>query len=185
MFCRLKTWISQQADREKQQKDQKRKKLEKMLETPKHEFKDESYYKEREELSEKVEDAVICGMKNAQSSNLGLNKRKNAEESGELKSKKTKLWIDDDLDEVELSSSDEDSDENEEKDKKSCEMEQSEDNTAEKSCEDEKHNQKDDENEQENVDKDQRSCEVEKCGDNEKEKNCEDEKNIQKVNKDT
>ncbi|KAL1512804.1 hypothetical protein ABEB36_002330 [Hypothenemus hampei] len=97
---RLKKWVAQQAEREKELKEKKKKKLEKLLEQPKHEFKDENYDKERTELSEKIEDAVLQGL---EASCSGV-KRKTTVHPGVVK-KKPKLWLDSALDD-ELSSSD-------------------------------------------------------------------------------
>lgn len=103
---RLKNWIAAQAEREKEASDRKQKKLERLCQLPKHEFKDDQYDKERSELPEKVVDAVEQGLKVAAGSSNG-GKRKNAD--GDLKKKKkAKLWVDADV-EDELSSTDEES----------------------------------------------------------------------------
>lgn len=86
-FCRLKSWINQQAEREKEAKERKQKKLERLCETPKHEFKDEQYDKERSELPEIVEDAVIQGIQASCST-----KRKATDKKTIIKKKKAKLW---------------------------------------------------------------------------------------------
>ncbi|XP_018334121.1 replication stress response regulator SDE2 [Agrilus planipennis] len=105
---RLKTWIAQQADREKEAVERKKKKLEKLCQEPKFEFKDENYDKERSELPEKVEVAVLKGLQIATSS--GISKKRKGEGRGP-KSKKPKLWVDGDLDdELSLSSENSDSD---------------------------------------------------------------------------
>ncbi|XP_068893892.1 splicing regulator SDE2-like [Tenebrio molitor] len=95
---RLKNWIAAQAEREKEAAEKKQKKLERLMEKPKHEFKDEEYDKIRSALPEKVEDAVTQGL---QASCSG--KRKPAEKK-EVPRKRPKLWIDE-----ELSASDEES----------------------------------------------------------------------------
>ena len=84
---RLKTWITQQAEREKDAEERKLKKLERLCEKPKHEFKDESYDKERSVLPERIEDAVMQGIV-ASTSNR---KRKNEDVKNKNK-KKLKLW---------------------------------------------------------------------------------------------
>ncbi|XP_018567401.1 replication stress response regulator SDE2 [Anoplophora glabripennis] len=109
---RLKNWINQQAEREKEAKERKQKKLERLCETPRHEFKDEQYDKERSELPEVVEDAVIQGLEASCSS-----KRKATEKKPVVKKKKAKLWLDDEL-EDDLSSSDAESDEGESEENK-------------------------------------------------------------------
>ncbi|XP_060536479.1 splicing regulator SDE2 [Cylas formicarius] len=103
---RLKNWISQQAEREKEAKERKKKKLEKLLENPKHEFKDDNYDKERSSLPEKVEDAVLKGLEASASSSV---KRKHETQDGPKK--KRKLWVDTELDEDLSSSGSEDEEE--------------------------------------------------------------------------
>ncbi|KAK4885202.1 hypothetical protein RN001_001473 [Aquatica leii] len=105
---RLKTWITQQVDREKEAAEHKQKKLERLCEKPKHEFKDEVYDKERSVLLEKVEDAVIQGLKASSSTQRG--KRKQNDTKNIVRKKKPKLWFDGD---EELDTSDEATDEEE------------------------------------------------------------------------
>lgn len=83
---RLKKWITEQAEREKEILEKRQKKLEKMCEEPKFEFKDEQYEKERSVLPEEVEDAVLQGLQASCSS-----KRKIEPETKKPK-KKAKLW---------------------------------------------------------------------------------------------
>lgn len=87
---RLKTWIAQQAEREKEAADRKTKKLEKLCEQPKYEFKDEAYDKERSDLVEKVEESVLQGLQVADKVVAG-EKRKAPTETG-VQKKKLKLW---------------------------------------------------------------------------------------------
>ncbi|XP_044263310.1 replication stress response regulator SDE2 isoform X2 [Tribolium madens] len=91
---RLKNWIAAQAEREKEAAEKKQKKLERLIEQPKHEFRDEEYDKIRSALPEKVEDAVIQGLQASCST-----KRKSDESKGGVKKKKPKLWIDEELSE--------------------------------------------------------------------------------------
>ncbi|CAG9762601.1 unnamed protein product [Ceutorhynchus assimilis] len=91
---RLKKWVAQQADREKEAKEKKKKKLEKLLEQPKHEFKDEEYDKERSVLPEKVEDAVLQGLE----ASCSTSKRKIEDSKNKIPKKKPKLWVDSDED---------------------------------------------------------------------------------------
>lgn len=84
----MKNWIDKQAEREKDAKDKKKKKLERLCELPKHEFKDDEYIKERSVLPEIVEDAVLQGL---QASTSCSTKRKSAQEVT-VKKKKPKLW---------------------------------------------------------------------------------------------
>lgn len=58
---RLKNWIAQQAEREKETAERKRRKLERLQEQPKHNFHDQTYEKERSQLTENVSDAVEQG----------------------------------------------------------------------------------------------------------------------------
>lgn len=93
---RLKKWISQQADREKEAEERKKKKLEKLSAEPKFEFNDKNYEIERSDLVEKINDSVEQGIK-ASSSKRHI-------EEDEKPKKKKKLILDFDED---LSSSDE------------------------------------------------------------------------------
>lgn len=86
----MKNWIATQAEREKEAIERKQKKLERLCQTPKHEFKDEHYDKERSALPEKVEEAVEEGFKAASSSKSAV-KRK-SEENMNKKKKKPRLW---------------------------------------------------------------------------------------------
>lgn len=96
---RLKAWISQQAERERETEDRRKKRLERLCQKPKHEFKDETYDKERSELTDRVEDALLQGL------NKDKGKRKSSETITTEKKKKPKLWLGSD---EELSSTDED-----------------------------------------------------------------------------
>lgn len=58
---RLKNWITQQAEREREARERKRRKLERLREEPKHNFHDQTYEKERSQLTEKMSDAVEQG----------------------------------------------------------------------------------------------------------------------------
>nr|CAI5823143.1 unnamed protein product [Callosobruchus analis] len=101
----LKNWINQQAEREKEAKERKKKKLERLCEKPKHEFKDEEYDKERSELPEIVEDALLQGL---QASCSVKRKSEDIKPVVKSKKKKTKLWVDEELEDS-LSSSESDS----------------------------------------------------------------------------
>lgn len=94
-FCRLKNWIAAQAEREKETAARRQKKLERLCEQPRHEFKDEEYDKERSALPENVEDAVTQGFEAvAAASTSGSQKRRKANDigSGVTAKKKRKLW---------------------------------------------------------------------------------------------
>lgn len=71
--------------------ERKKRKLERLCQKPKHEFKDEDYDKERSALPEKVEDAVEQGLKVAGSSGNN-NKRKQSNTDVGIKKKRPKLW---------------------------------------------------------------------------------------------
>lgn len=88
IICRLKKWIAQQAEREKEAVERRYKKLEKLCEKPKHQFQDKEYDNERSLLPEIVENAVSQGLK-ASCSNT-TRKRKGSEI--EDHKKKRKLW---------------------------------------------------------------------------------------------
>ncbi|XP_075211836.1 splicing regulator SDE2 [Lycorma delicatula] len=105
---RLKNWIAQQAEREREAAERKRKKLERLCKEPKHDFKDATYEKERSELTEKVSSSVEEGFKKASTSGISV-KRTHTATSG-VKKKKKKLLIDSDDD---LSSSCSEIEENE------------------------------------------------------------------------
>lgn len=86
----MKNWIDQQAEREKETKERKQKKLERLCEPPKHEFNDEKYNKERSVLPEIVEDAVVQGLQ-ASASCSSSTKRKPTQKEV-VKKKRPKLW---------------------------------------------------------------------------------------------
>jgi peptide subunit release factor 1 (eRF1) len=62
ILFRLKNWIAQQAEREQEAAERKRRKLERLREEPKHNFHDQTYEKERSQLTENVSDAVEKGI---------------------------------------------------------------------------------------------------------------------------
>ena len=80
--------MADQAEREKEAKEKRKKKLEKQCERPKHEFNDQDYDKERMALPEKVEDAVLKGLEASCSSS----KRKGNDSKSKVVKKKPKLW---------------------------------------------------------------------------------------------
>ncbi|XP_014262432.1 replication stress response regulator SDE2 [Cimex lectularius] len=91
---RLKKWIAQQSDREREVEQKKKKKLEKLCREPKHEFKDEDYDAERADLTEKISDALEQGFK-ATTVDKGV-KRK-IEKEVTKKKKKIILDLEDDM----------------------------------------------------------------------------------------
>ncbi|XP_078036065.1 splicing regulator SDE2 [Augochlora pura] len=102
---RLKAWIEKQGKREEEAAERKKKKLERLCTEPKHEFKDQTYDRERSVLTERVGDAVEEGFKIAGGSGL---KRKFDDV---FKPNKKKTLLDIDIDSDELDSSDESDDE--------------------------------------------------------------------------
>ncbi|XP_037821996.1 replication stress response regulator SDE2 [Lucilia sericata] len=109
---RLKAWLEKQGEREREAEERKKRKIEKLLAVPKHEFKDEEYEEARSKLTEKVCDAVEEGFKKASGTDL---KRKNEASTSQkavpAKKKKPALWLDDDVSSGDDSeSSDDDSD---------------------------------------------------------------------------
>lgn len=97
---RLKAWLEKQQDKESDQYAKKKKKLERLLAQPRHDFKDEEYEQARSELTANVGEAVEEGFKKAaaaaaaSTTNHSQLKRK-ATEGGASKSsaKKGHLWI--------------------------------------------------------------------------------------------
>lgn len=92
---RLKNWIAQQADREREAAERKKKKLERLCQEPKHEFKDDEYEDSRSALCEKMSSSVDQGIK---ATTNGINKSKRKQNFDKTlyktKNKKKKLWID-------------------------------------------------------------------------------------------
>uniref|UniRef100_A0A1B6FRC2 SDE2-like domain-containing protein n=1 Tax=Cuerna arida TaxID=1464854 RepID=A0A1B6FRC2_9HEMI len=116
---RLKNWISQQAEREREAAERKKQKLERLCQEPKYEFKDDGYDKSRSTMPEEMSSSVDQGFrastsKTSESSNgAGRTKRKHNEEEPETKpriKKKRNLWID--AEESDTNSSDDSSEEN-------------------------------------------------------------------------
>ncbi|TMW50525.1 hypothetical protein DOY81_004386 [Sarcophaga bullata] len=111
---RLKAWLEKQGEREREAEERKKRKIEKLLAVPKHEFKDVDYEEARSKLTEKVCNAVEEGFKKASSSVMSDLKRKQETAQQEVKAKKrkTSLWIDDNLssDDTDLSEDDDNTD---------------------------------------------------------------------------
>lgn len=98
---RLKNWIAQQAEREKEAVERKQKKLERLCQEPKHEFKDEKYDEERSVMTETMSSSVEQGFK--ASSSGSVNQKRKIEDSGKsvpkaVKKKKTLLMDSEDSD---------------------------------------------------------------------------------------
>ncbi|XP_023305333.2 replication stress response regulator SDE2 [Lucilia cuprina] len=109
---RLKAWLEKQGEREREAEERKKRKIEKLLAVPKHEFKDEEYEEARSKLTEKVCDAVEEGFKKAITTDLKRkNKASTSQKAVPAKKKKPALWLDDDVSSGDDSeSSDDDSD---------------------------------------------------------------------------
>lgn len=60
---RLKVWLEKQAEREEEEANKIKKKLNKLMSKPKHDFKDEEYEESRSTLTQNVSDAVEQGFK--------------------------------------------------------------------------------------------------------------------------
>ncbi|KAM8707242.1 hypothetical protein ACLKA7_011351 [Drosophila subpalustris] len=126
---RVRAWLEKQGEREREAEERKKRKIEKLLAVPKHEFKDEEYEEARAKLTEKVNDAFEEGLKQAEEAKLpaepesvedkpsssgstltGVKRKVTTNDKAKNnKKKKGALWIDDDL-----SGSDLDSDDSEE-----------------------------------------------------------------------
>ncbi|KAF6207471.1 hypothetical protein GE061_015917 [Apolygus lucorum] len=100
---RLKKWISQQGERDKEVEEKKKKKLEKLSREPKHEFKDATYESERSDLTDKISDSLEQGIK--ASASTVKRKTEDVAPAKAVKPKKKKTLLDDDF-----SSSDDESD---------------------------------------------------------------------------
>ncbi|KAH8363252.1 hypothetical protein KR084_007617 [Drosophila pseudotakahashii] len=115
---RVRAWLDKQGEREREAEERKKRKIEKLLAVPKHDFKDDKYEEARANLTEKVNDAFEEGLKQAeeikekeaQEASTSGTKRKSPAEDKTLAKKKKKgtLWIGDDI-----SGSDSDSDDSE------------------------------------------------------------------------
>ncbi|XP_059476529.1 splicing regulator SDE2 [Neocloeon triangulifer] len=102
---RLKNWINNKAELDKEKKEKRRKKLEKMVEEPKIAFKDNKYEEARSEMTEKVADALEHGLKAA--AGVSGVKRVSSTEP-QTKKKKKKIWG---MDDEDLSDSEDESEE--------------------------------------------------------------------------
>lgn len=99
---RLKNWIAQQADREKEVSENRKKRLERLCQEPKHEFKDDKYNESRSAMSEEINSAIdkgISAVNTRDKCSVGLKRKSNDESGPSSKSrpatkKKKKLWID-------------------------------------------------------------------------------------------
>ncbi|CAD6993886.1 protein SDE2 homolog [Ceratitis capitata] len=112
---RVKAVLEKMGDLERESQERKKRKIEKLLSVPKHDFKDVEYEEARAKLADKVNSAVEEGLKNSIDSKASCSgaslKRKTANPILGAKKKKTALWIDDDVLDSDESASEESSDE--------------------------------------------------------------------------
>lgn len=102
---RLKTWLENEKNKEKEDPDEKlKKKIGKLLAVPKKELNDPEYDKARSNLHEDMSESLEQGLKNA--STAGLKRKPTEEVKKPVKKIKGALWIDEGI------SSDSDSDDN-------------------------------------------------------------------------
>ncbi|XP_065371346.1 splicing regulator SDE2 [Calliphora vicina] len=137
---RLKAWLEKQGEREREAEERKKRKIEKLLAVPKHEFKDEQYEQARSKLTEKVCDAVEEGFKKASTSGTELKRKNEASTSQKavpIKKKKPAMWLDDDI----SSGDDTDSSEDDSDISKSSTNKNEKNPSADKDCEDSNSNQ--------------------------------------------
>lgn len=116
---RVRAWLEKQGEREREAEERKKRKIEKLLAVPKHDFKDDEYEEARANLTEKVNDAFEEGLKQAEEikekqdlepSTSGSKRKTTSEDKSKAKKKKKgAIWIGDDI-----SGSDSDSDNSEE-----------------------------------------------------------------------
>lgn len=104
---RVRAWLEKQGEREREAEERKKRKIEKLLAVPKHEFKDDEYEEARANLTEKVNDAFEEGLKQAEEikekqdvepSTSGSKRKATSEDKSKAKKKKKgTLWIGDDI----------------------------------------------------------------------------------------
>ncbi|XP_022215246.2 replication stress response regulator SDE2 [Drosophila obscura] len=107
---RVRAWLGKQAEREREREERKKRKIEKLLAVPKHDFKDEKYEEARANLTDKVSDAFEEGLKQAEEvkekqaaatelpSVSGVKRKAPVDDKTKAKkNKKGALWIGDDI----------------------------------------------------------------------------------------
>ncbi|XP_037796725.1 replication stress response regulator SDE2-like [Penaeus monodon] len=124
---RLKEFISKKSEREREMQERKRQKFEKLKETPKHIFQDESYYQQREVREKNLYDSLDKAFSKESGSTSGSQKRSSSEEAKPVAKPKKGRFLDD-LDES--SEDDNDSDEEEVKSSKGNSSDEKEDDKA-------------------------------------------------------
>ena len=60
-ICRLREWVSKQAEREKEKAEKRRERMERRKSGPKHNFDDPDYEKQKTIVTENLEDALQHG----------------------------------------------------------------------------------------------------------------------------
>lgn len=101
---RLKKWIAKQTEREQEREARRKEKLERRLATPKHEFRDSNYDKERSAIPERVNNALEQGLTVAK-----LGEKRPAPTVVKNAPKKMRMWLGVDEDECGEGSSGDDS----------------------------------------------------------------------------
>lgn len=96
---RLKTWLEKQSEREREAEEKKKRKIQKLLAVPKHEFKDEEYEEARSKLTEKVNEAVEEGFKKSLTSGQDLKRKNGSAPRNDVaaKKKRSALWMDEEF----------------------------------------------------------------------------------------
>ncbi|XP_018799189.1 PREDICTED: protein SDE2 homolog [Bactrocera latifrons] len=111
---RLKAVLEKMGDLERESQERKKRKIEKLLSLPKHDFKDEEYEDARAKLEDKVNSAVEEGLKKSEdkpeTSKESLKRKHTKSNVADPKRKKNALWIDDHILNSDESSSENSSD---------------------------------------------------------------------------
>ncbi|XP_054725228.1 splicing regulator SDE2 [Anastrepha obliqua] len=98
---RLKAVLEKMGDLERDSQERKKRKIEKLLAVPRHDFKDVEYEEVRANLADKVNSAVEEGLKKNEDkpgcSDESLKRKHKKPTVTSAKKRKTTLWIDDDI----------------------------------------------------------------------------------------
>ncbi|XP_014673553.1 PREDICTED: protein SDE2 homolog [Priapulus caudatus] len=100
---RIKDWVGKQHERDREQQERRKQRLERLMQPPKHNFSDPDYEKNRSAISGDVDEALQQGMQSASTSG-GAGAHKRGAEAVPTQRKKPKMWLGEDL---ELDSSEE------------------------------------------------------------------------------
>jgi len=60
--CRLRDWLSKQAEREEEKRRKQQERLERRLAVPRHNFDDPEYHRQKVEVAENLDDALTAGI---------------------------------------------------------------------------------------------------------------------------